>query len=306
MIFIEPEATFAARHAYGPTATCAPLRGVQHLLAPKVMAAMRQNGREPIQLWRFINALARAEQPEYRLQHRFWRVRFLTAIRELRRVQLIFQHYDLIALADFPYKSRRKTPKRQEQSVRKAASQTGGSNAATAPAETVPKIPQPPASHLSTVSQTAMAPPPLTKNATPSADEISAAASELAQRTRPRIRKWTGVLRGERLRRRSLVQVPSGEVLPAYIVTRGKVIVLRFPCEDAKFLARFDESEVIRIKNPAAVTLGRLKRGVRERPSATKAAAARANGCMPPRPGSRPRGRPRTAPATAEPPVAIP
>ena len=114
MIFIEPEATFAARHAYGPTATCAPLRGVQHLLAPKVMAAMRQNGREPIQLWRFINALARAEQPEYRLQHRFWRVRFLTAIRELRRVQLIFQHYDLIALADFTYKSRRKTPKRQE------------------------------------------------------------------------------------------------------------------------------------------------------------------------------------------------
>ena len=283
-----------------------PWGGVQHRHAPLVMDTLRKQNGAPVGLWRLINQLASTQQPAYRSQRRFTCMSFWIAIRELIRAKLIFRHGSLIATRDFAFKPKPRLPKRQEPSARRTDSKKDGSNAASAQAGAVAKIPQPPASHLSTVSQTAMTPPPLTEYATPSVDEISAAASELAQRTRPRIRKWTGMLHGERLRRRSLVQVPSGEVLPAYIVTRGKVIVLRFPCEDAKFLARFDESEVIRIKNPAAVTLGRLKRGVRERPSATKAAAARANGCMPPRPGSRPRGRPRTAPATAEPPVAIP
>jgi len=227
---------------------------------------------------------------------------FWIAIRELIRAKLIFRHGSLIATRDFAFKPKPRLPKRQEPSARRTDSKTDGSNAATAQAGTVAETTQPPETHLSTVSQTAMTPPPLTEYATPSVDEISAAASELAQRTRPRIRKWTGVLRGERLRRRSLVQVPTGETLPAYLVTRGKVIVMRSPSAAGKFMERFDESEVIRIKNSAAVTLGRLKRGVRERPSAAKAASSRVNGCKPPRPGRR-RGRPRTAPATAAPPA---
>ena len=52
-----------------------------------------------------------------------------------------------------------------------------------------------------------------------------------------------------------------------------------------------DDLNIYRL--PAAIELGKSKRGVRERPSARKGIASRINGCAPPRPGSRPRGRAR-------------
>ncbi len=52
-------------------------------------------------------------------------------------------------------------------------------------------------------------------------------------------------------------------------------------------------SEVVRIKNPAAMLLGKLKAGKVERKSLLKLQSARANARRPPRLGSRPRGRPR-------------
>jgi hypothetical protein len=147
---------------------------------------------------------------------------------------------------------------------------------------------------------------PKTQSARSPAEEVSAAARLIAKRPRPWKRKWTGVLHGERIRRRSLVRVPGGDVLPLYTVLRGKVYIVA-PESSGRRFTRYNAGEVQRIKNPAAVVLGGLKRGVTEVKSAAKAAAARANGCQPPRPGSRPRGRPRrtaAAPAQAATPMA--
>lgn len=56
------------------------------------------------------------------------------------------------------------------------------------------------------------------------------------------------------------------------------------------------ETETIRpYKNPAAIVLGRLKHGRKERESEAKKRAARRNGSRSVRPGSRPRGRPPKA-----------
>lgn len=49
-------------------------------------------------------------------------------------------------------------------------------------------------------------------------------------------------------------------------------------------------------RHPAAVALGRLKAGRREKPSAAKARACRRNSVRLPRKASRPRGRPRKQP----------
>jgi hypothetical protein len=56
-----------------------------------------------------------------------------------------------------------------------------------------------------------------------------------------------------------------------------------------------DSIELKPYRNPEAVLLGRMKRGVKEVASAVKAATSRANGTLPPKPGSRRRGRPTTS-----------
>lgn len=92
------------------------------------------------------------------------------------------------------------------------------------------------------------------------------------------------------------------------VVVNGQVAELLFAKRGAAAIRWRDElslrpeqygacrtTELRPFKNPAAVLFGSLKRGVRERPSAKKARAARCNGSRPPRAGSRPRGRPRKA-----------
>jgi hypothetical protein len=146
---------------------------------------------------------------------------------------------------------------------------------------------------LTRSSSDVMAAPPNSENAKPTHEQISAAASLLAMRPRPRKRKWTGVLHGERVRRRTPLEVPSGAVLAAFAIQRGKVFVFA-PEGSGRLLDRYDASEVRRVKNPAAVLMGSLKHGVRERQSSRKQASARRNGVQPCRPGKK-RGRPREA-----------
>jgi len=57
-------------------------------------------------------------------------------------------------------------------------------------------------------------------------------------------------------------------------------------------------AEISPYKHPAAVALGRLKAGCREKPSDAKARACRRNGRCLPRAGSRARGRPRSTGST--------
>jgi hypothetical protein len=266
------------------------LGGVAHPLAPEVMQVMRERGPAPIALWKLVNSLSDARRPDSRARRRCWRLRYWGACRELRKAGLLYRHRGLISTRDFGSKPKPKTAKSLSTSVAKTVCQTAGSNAVVTVTEKGMGQGQLIQNELSSSSDGMMAAPLKSENAKSTAEQIGAAASLLAMRPRPRKRKWTGVLRGERLRRRTPVEVPNGDVLAAFAIRRGKVFVFA-PEGSGRFFDRYDASEVRRIKNPAAVVMGRQKRGVREQPSSLKAASARRNGCSPCREG-RKRGRP--------------
>ena len=134
-----------------------------------------------------------------------------------------------------------------------------------------------------------------------SAAEASSAASALAKLPRKK-KRWSGWIGSTRSYRWMPIKLPNGELVFAMGALRGRVVWSRVPGELTGGLEEagvswgvVPASRVKFVKNFSAACLGSLKAGRKERPSAVKAASARANGCRPPRPGSRPRGRPRKA-----------
>ena len=124
-------------------------------------------------------------------------------------------------------------------------------------------------------------------------NEISLAAAAL-RKTPPRTGAWCGWLHGFHLRKGDKVVLPDGRVATVYGAARGKIIVWKERIDPGGWPADvYDAGVIRRFKNPAAVVLGGCKRGVKERPSAIKASAARQNGRLPVRPGGRARGRPK-------------
>ena len=128
---------------------------------------------------------------------------------------------------------------------------------------------------------------------------VREAASHLGRmRPKPK-RKWSGWIGEIRSYRNMPIRLASGQKAHVFGVRRGHLVYTLEPDGPA---GDFDSirvlwgvvpaSSVEIIKDEHASTLGRLKRGKRERPSEAKARAARANGRMPCRPGRR-RGRPR-------------
>jgi hypothetical protein len=295
-------APLSAPQVYTP-----PWGGVQHRHAPLVMDTLRKQNGAPVGLWRIINKLASTQQPAYRSQRRFKCMSFWIAIRELIRAKLIFRHGSLISTKDFHYQPRRKTPKHPLPSARDRVSKNGGSNHLMANPEAAHTATQPVENKLAASERIALIGKLKTESATPSADEITAAASALAKN--PRQRKiWSGWIGPTRSYRGLPIKLPNGESVFAFGALRGRVVWSRGRGELTGGVngAGLDWGAVPAmhvkvIKNPSAQLLGRLKRGKAERPSALKAAAAQANGCMPPRPGRR-RGRPRRPAAAAGPP----
>jgi hypothetical protein len=88
--------------------------------------------------------------------------------------------------------------------------------------------------------------------------------------------------------------LPNGEIAPVYWCSRNRVLLQPNGRDHASYVmwAARNANEVQLFKNREAEMLGRLKRGIKERPSAAKAAAARMNGVRPCAPGKH-RGRPR-------------
>ena len=256
---------------------------------------MRQHGNAPVDLWGVINALAKAHRPDHREQWRYWRLRFWGAFRELRRAGLLFRHAGQIAMNEFAFKPKLEPPKHLPPSVGKSICKKAGSNTDVADAETALNIAQTPENKEVAEVQIILAGAHKTKSVpAPSVMEISTAARVLRQQPRTMKRPWTGFLNGERVKRGTLVQVPTGEVLPAYAVLRGKVLVA-LPDEPryaGRIFDRYDAKQVRRVKMWQAQLLGSLKAGVKEVLSPRKIEAARANGRRPARVGSRPRGRP--------------
>lgn len=132
---------------------------------------------------------------------------------------------------------------------------------------------------------------------TPNEDDhsLSAAGSALRRIPRNQSRAWTGWLGDHHLRKGDLVTVPSGEVRMVYGAYRNRIILWKsaVPLNGGLPAEVFPAEVIQRLKNPAAVRLGKAKRGVKEVTSQVKRETSRRNGKMPPGPGSRPRGRPR-------------
>lgn len=125
--------------------------------------------------------------------------------------------------------------------------------------------------------------------------ERSTAASVLGSLLKKQKRKWTGWIGDKHFWRGRRVVLPGGQVAEVYGIVRGRLIAKwNDPHSlDPNKAAVFNAHDIQVFRLPAAVALGRCKRGVQERPSALKADTSRINGYAPPRPGSRPRGRPR-------------
>ena len=131
--------------------------------------------------------------------------------------------------------------------------------------------------------------------------ELTAAGRVLARLPRKQAKQWTGFLGGQRSWRGRLVRTPVGDVLPLVMSNRGRVLLSHpdfetLPITELRNRTIWKADQVGLAKHPAAVALGRSKRGTKERPSALKQATARANGLRPCRPGRR-RGRPRNRPS---------
>lgn len=127
------------------------------------------------------------------------------------------------------------------------------------------------------------------------ADLAFTAAMTLGALPKRQRRRWTGWIGDEHFWRGRRVILPNGIVAEVYGVLRGQVLVT-WP--DAHWIEgiRRDVVPVDQLtvyKHPAAVVLGRLKRGCKESFSECKQITCRANGSRPVRPGHRPRGRPR-------------
>ncbi len=168
-----------------PQVFTAPLGGVQHPLAPEVMAAVRQRGPKPVVLWSLINSLANARNPDYRAVRRCWRLRYWGAVRELLKTKLLFRHGPLIATRDFAFKPEPKTAKHPSPSVAKTVCQTAGSNAVMTVTAKGMEDGQLIQNELASSRGRMLAVPPKSENAKPTAEQISAAASLLAMRPRP-------------------------------------------------------------------------------------------------------------------------
>jgi hypothetical protein len=285
------------------------LGGVQHPLAPEVMAAVRPHGLTPVGLWRVINGLANARNPDYRARRRCWRLRYWGACRELLRAKLLFRHGPLIALSDFATRPRpgrrdRGTSQRSEGELRlspavaKSTSKTVGSKPVLPGAGTTANLGQPAADELVVEPRPLATCAPQTQSATPAAGEISAAASALGKRSRsPKI--WSGYIGDKRAFRNMPILLPNRRQAWVFFARHQRVM---FTGEPDGPIGPVDgvgtswgmvaASAVQIIKNEHAVLLGRLKAGTVERRSELKIVTARANGRMPARRG--PRGRPRT------------
>ena len=134
--------------------------------------------------------------------------------------------------------------------------------------------------------------------------EVSLAGAQLAKlrrdaKARRRQRIYTGVVGRRRAWRHMQVVLADGRIAELLVARRGAAMVAwqdDFAIKPER-VGGCRTDDLRRYKVPAAVILGGLKKGRKERPSAKKGRCARGNGCRPVRPGSRPRGRPRAQPA---------
>ena len=299
---------------YAPPVNPLTAAGVEHPLAQEVMAAVRQHGPTPVALWKLINSLANARNPDYRARRRCWRLRYWGACRELLKAKLLVRHGPLIAPSEFACRPK---PRSQDRrlfspvkskvpllpSVGASTSKTGGSSSVVTTAKEAGSGPQAPEIEVVVGNLSTLDCPSETQSA-PAPELVSKAASALARLPRNQPRKPTGWLHGQHCWRGRLLELPDGEVAALHWCSRGRVLLSGYredPLvdENTEFIRHLlwavrREKDVRLHKRPEAVLLGSQKAGKVERRSEAKARAARLNGLRPCRPGKR-RGRPTQA-----------
>jgi len=283
-----------------------PLGGVEHPLAGEVFNAVRQRGPAPVGLWKIINLLANAKQPDSRTMRRCWWLHFWGACRELFHADVLFRHGSLIASSNFATtpmpRSRDRRPSRHlsgefhlSPAVGTSTSEIGGSNPAVPRAEIAASLSQAVERELLAGTQPAFKCADESESA-PAPEIVSDAARTLARLPRNQPRKLTGWLHGQHCWRGRLLALPDGEVAPLLWCSRGRVLLRNYRDLELPDFLRWGgrrEHDVRFHKCPEAVLLGSRKAGVKERPSTRKQQAAQRNGAMPARAGSRRRGRPK-------------
>lgn len=250
-----------------------------------------------VKLWTLLNRVAEDQGASSHDGDRAKRLLLLARVRRLKKLGLVFGcgRNELVS-------SKIETEPTSRKGMRRAPTVSvpadSGADSVVSPMQhgqqsilDYPVHPQ--VDNQKTPSKTECQQPAKTKSVTcPS--EASIAAKALARLPRRQHRKWTGWLHGEHCWRGRQVVLPNGEVTEVYWTSRGRVWLTDAHDLPYRWFLRIArrEKDVRLYRNPAAVTLGGLKRGIKEKSSAAKAATARRNGLFPCREGKR-RGRPR-------------
>jgi hypothetical protein len=281
-----------AAQVYNPAAAPAQSPRLDHI-DNEIVEAIRENGIYGAPVWAVLNWLAAGQNPTCRADARSLRLQLWQRLRRLLRAGLVFRFgRKYVTSVKLPRLTvRRSRPSRAGSTVEKAGD--AGSRPVLKPISF--NLSGDSCAHISNPRHD-------TKTETVvSFEQASDAGRSLARLRRRQPRRWTGWLHGEHCWRGRLVGLPNGEVAPVIWCCRGRVLlrnILDFPVTEWLKWGALREHDVALVKHPAAVALGRMKRGVRERRSSLKAATARDNGRMPARRGRR--GRPSRAPRSAE------
>ena len=285
-----------------------------------ILDELLENG--PASVWGVVNALAHRDHPSNRQEERRVRLEYLSALKSLlRRGEVVRMGRTGIRLP--PPESLTSKPNisighakagRSRRQYTAAGKRTTGMELFQS-ARNQPK-PENPAITNSMLEGRKTESVPPKRSATPrtvprpeakggaqpaassAQHDFRQAARALASWPRNQPREWTGFLCGSRCWRGRLLILPDGEIAPLLWASRGRVLLLNYRDLDVRdylLWSRRLEAEVRLYHHPEAVILGSRKRGIKERASPLKAAAARRNSSLPPKPGSRPRGRPPAA-----------
>lgn len=257
-----------------------------------------------MKIWSLLNVLADEEGPKNRAEGRNLRIHLLAKLQRLNRLGFVFfSGRNLVSPVKPEPTLTKMVSRRSKRTVReepgfRAVSETGTSsfyttsNPLDAPANAMNAR-----KHASgrVSGQTGK-----TESAF-SSERITAAARSLAYLPRNEKRKWSGWIDGERCWRDRPIVLPTGEIAFIWGVLRQKVVIT---LDKGQLLGGYfgdggpqrwfvlSASDVRLFRNGSAQLLGKLKKGVKEKPSVRKAAAARTNGSRPCHLGKR-RGRPR-------------
>ena len=269
----------------------------------RIIEAVREHG--PVTIWSMLNWLSQDEGARSRAEGRqarldLWHHR----IKRLKRLGLVFgrARNELAVLEPDRHPTRpHPRPRWRKRSVVSMPDFCGVSATSPPPMPTLADFTKQDENQLVLIATRNRAneqEPQVTETAPDQALVAQAARSLASLPRRPR-RQWSGMIGRIRCYRNMPIRLPDGRDVYALGAKRGLVVFTRQadgPIGSVEGVGRdwgaIRADLTVVIKNPMAQILGSRKRGVRERKSAAKAAAARVNGSIPCAPGKR-RGRPR-------------